>query len=339
MINDQPKALARRRRGCGHWLCAVLSVILTGAALALWAIETRFANASVWTYLLTYSPQVLALLPPVVLAVFCLLLGQRRWAVYNLLLTLVVANAFVRPAWPHLPSRAPTADRIRIVTWNTHSEYGRVREMSAFLASLKPDIVCLQETGTDAYLKVLPGATARRTHDVTILTRGKVLATREFPLGPQPNYRYGLDLDVQLRQGRLRVLSVHWEAVQLPFSLPRRRRESMSGYRMYQQARDNEAAVTLDWLRETPGPRVVTGDFNTPPNAPEYRALERVARNAFLTGLGFGFTFHRRLPLIRIDHVWCAGGVRPVRCVAVQNRLSDHFPVVAEVTLSEDRGD
>lgn len=302
---------------------------MTVAVGALWVVQHHYARLHTWAYLLTYGPQIFYVLPPLILTGFCLLLWQWRWLGYNLLLTLVVVQLFLRPAWPHFPPRYQASQRIRLVQWNVHNEYVHAADIARTLAALKPDIVCLQETLREPLREVVPGAASAHTHDVTTFTRGRITDWREIRLGELPNFRYGLETEVVLPQGRVKVLNVHLMSVQAPVPLGRRRGDPDLYWRS-RQGRKLEFAALKHWAATTSGPRLVVGDFNTPPNTPDYRELSAWGRDAFAVGRGFGFTYPRSRPVLRIDHCWLLAGLRPVRTFTVETNRSDHRPVVTD---------
>jgi endonuclease/exonuclease/phosphatase (EEP) superfamily protein YafD len=78
----------------------------------------------------------------------------------------------------------------------------------------------------------------------------------------------------------------------------------------------------------------VAGDFNNPPRGVLYRRMSVQLSDSFrAAGGGFGYTFRSDFPAMRIDYIWCAPGVRVVRCRTVRSRASDHLPVIADIRL------
>jgi endonuclease/exonuclease/phosphatase (EEP) superfamily protein YafD len=332
-VRARPK---RRRRGCAYYLCGFLCLVASGLGAALWAAQRYYVDRSEWAFMATYGPQVVFVFVPLGLAAFALLLWQWRWVGCNLLLALVVAQVFVRPTWPHLPRRCGPEQRVCVVSWNVHEESGRTGRVRAALEPLGADVICLQEASQTRFRELLSGYQAAHSHDVTTLTRGRLVSSREIRLGALPNWRYGLETVVELPQGRVTVLNLHWLAVQMPIRVGMRF-GAPEAYARSRLGRQKQEAVTTDWMREITGSALVVGDFNTPPNVAEYERLARLATNAWEAGRGFGFTFHRRQPVIRIDHVWCLGEVLPVRCEVRDGGVSDHLMVIADVGLPDDR--
>ena len=240
------------------------------------------------------------------------------------------------PCIPAHRSRQEVPGRIRVVTWNVHEEFGHVLDMSAVLAKLAPDIVCLQEARRATFGEVLAGGAVAHTHEVTTITRGRILAQREIRLGPLPNFRWGLETDIELPQGRVKVFNVHFLTSFNAATLRRNRYRMTDAIERTELARERERDIVLEWLRETAGPRVVAGDFNTPPNSVLYRDVATAAVDAFgRWGLGWGWTYRRDYPMLRIDYVFCGEGVTPLRAFTMDGRVSDHRMVVADVALGD----
>jgi endonuclease/exonuclease/phosphatase family metal-dependent hydrolase len=84
-----------------------------------------------------------------------------------------------------------------------------------------------------------------------------------------------------------------------------------------------------------PGPTVLMGDMNAPPESIEYAQLTEKFRDVWpLVGDGPGFTFDSDNPLGRIDFVLTFGQVTPKAAEVLQTLASDHLPVRAVLALS-----
>jgi endonuclease/exonuclease/phosphatase (EEP) superfamily protein YafD len=78
-------------------------------------------------------------------------------------------------------------------------------------------------------------------------------------------------------------------------------------------------------------PTIIAGDFNAPANDVVYRLLEPEFTDAFdEVGTGWANTYHRSLPLLRIDHIYGSEKLVPVRSRAFKRAKSDHRMVVAD---------
>jgi endonuclease/exonuclease/phosphatase (EEP) superfamily protein YafD len=78
-------------------------------------------------------------------------------------------------------------------------------------------------------------------------------------------------------------------------------------------------------------PTLLGGDFNSPASDIVHRQLARDFVDAFATaGTGWGNTYHRRFPILRIDLIYATRHFVPVRSRVVETRYSNHRMVVAD---------
>jgi endonuclease/exonuclease/phosphatase family metal-dependent hydrolase len=83
-------------------------------------------------------------------------------------------------------------------------------------------------------------------------------------------------------------------------------------------------------------PTILTGDFNDIPNSYTYSVLSKNMKDAFLqTGFGIGQTFSSILPILRIDYILASKDFKVLQSKRQKINLSDHYPVVADVSLNE----
>lgn len=104
-------------------------------------------------------------------------------------------------------------------------------------------------------------------------------------------------------------------------------------------------AVQTDIIREQLDgsifPEIFCGDLNDVPNSYAYFSVKNNKRDAFIAkGFGFGQTFFnfssnfmKRIPTLRIDYIFTDPAFDILQCTRVPIILSDHIPVVADVTL------
>jgi endonuclease/exonuclease/phosphatase (EEP) superfamily protein YafD len=97
--------------------------------------------------------------------------------------------------------------------------------------------------------------------------------------------------------------------------------------------RATELWHTIQVLEDTAPGRsaIIGGDFNAPPSDPVYSLLKGNFEDAFIqAGTGWGNTYQRRIPILRIDQIHATRQLRPIRCAAVTTKRSDHRMVVAD---------
>ncbi|APX34490.1 hypothetical protein BH708_19220 [Brachybacterium sp. P6-10-X1] len=263
---------------------------------------------------------------------------------------------------------------LRVATYNIHHgadgrDRGDLPRTAAALAALDADVIGVQEVdvgfGTRSAHEDQParlaellgyqgcfGATldrpasaggARARYGLALLTRGQIL-THEMrllpgdPRRPSAHEPRGL-LSVRLRspQGAdLTVLVTHLDPA-------------------HRHHRAAQVQAILDTAEALEGPRVLLGDLNTDPAAPELVALatggwrEAAAELvgplagrplvtrlvAALPGRPLRATFPSRLPLRRLDSVWVHDGARVEALEVGRSHASDHRGVVASIRLPQ----
>jgi endonuclease/exonuclease/phosphatase (EEP) superfamily protein YafD len=220
---------------------------------------------------------------------------------------------------------------LRVVTLNCAAfRYG---DPSQDIAAWQPDIVLLQ----DAYphqvrriADVLYGGQGdfRSHHTNGIITRGKI--AREVRNPGQRNQQVTL----RLPNGRsLEVVNVHLKtaATDLRFW----QRQAWREHRLNRTLRGREISTVREILAQTTSfpntPTLFGGDFNAAATDVVHQRLTRWFDDAFASaGTGWGNTYQRRLPILRIDHLYATRHFTPARCRAVTTRHSDHRMVVAD---------
>ena len=85
-------------------------------------------------------------------------------------------------------------------------------------------------------------------------------------------------------------------------------------------------------IESCPVESFVCGDFNDNPMSYTYFRMTRGRRDAFVeAGEGFGATYSRLWPLLRIDYVLVPDRFDPTGFVVPRVGYSDHYPAVAEI--------
>ncbi len=93
------------------------------------------------------------------------------------------------------------------------------------------------------------------------------------------------------------------------------------------------------YIRESPYPVIVTGDFNDTPYSVVYERMRRVLPNSFEdAGRGFGFTYNRAPGFIRIDHQFHDPRLPALNFETINYvRYSDHYPIMGTYGLRDAR--
>lgn len=226
----------------------------------------------------------------------------------------------------------------------------------SYIRSQNPDIVCLQEVHVDDvdkvknYLQRKMGGykaeyylfpTKRGAFGNVTLSRlpvegkGKIKFEESANLAIYTDYRHG--------DRSFRVYNCHFESYGISFygivrALINREDNVLSdtGTKMKRSItrRPKQVDQVFSDIENCPTEAFVCGDFNDNPMSYTYFRMTRGRKDAFVdAGRGFGATYARLWPMLRIDYV-----LFPERCRAISHEIprlpySDHYPVVTEVEL------
>jgi endonuclease/exonuclease/phosphatase (EEP) superfamily protein YafD len=252
----------------------------------------------------------------------------------------VIGNLAHPPPEPGIPAPVDNRRPIRVATLNAAKF--RFGDPTADLAVWEPDIVLLQELPTHR-VKALADALYQGRGDYRayalngVVTRWKI--SREVR-NPDPRFRF-FNHNVTVvtpDHGPIEVVNLHLSSAATNLELWKR--EAWKTHRNHRRERETEIAVALRVLEDTtdfPGPQpvILGGDFNAPPADASLRPLKADFDDAFaVAGRGWGNTYHRRIPLFRIDQIHVSRHFTPVRCRAVTTRRSDHRFVIADLLLN-----
>jgi endonuclease/exonuclease/phosphatase (EEP) superfamily protein YafD len=208
------------------------------------------------------------------------------------------------------------------------------------LARWQPDIVLLQDV-LNHHVKTISQTlyqghgNFRHRETNGIVTRWKI--KREIYDPRQRNHQVTL----VMHDGReIEVVNVHLlsAATDLRFW----KKSAWQNHRDNRLKRERELGLVRKILMETTDfpetPTLFGGDFNVPAKDIVHQPLSKDFINAFNTvGTGWGNTYPRRLPILRIDHLYASRHFTPVRSRVVETRHSDHRMVVTDFLMPEIR--
>ena len=217
--------------------------------------------------------------------------------------------------------------------------------LAAAVDRMKPDLLLCQEwaplhedpLGT-ALSERFPHRLVRRdsTTNIDGVAAFSRFPLQDVPLDADPATALPAWLHPKLQRLRLEVDGHPVEVFNVHPSNPQSQR-AITGNRDTQWR-----LAELAGAAATTGPVIVTGDFNAPPaSAPvrAYAAAGLVDAHA-AAGSGFGHTWPEGtlpffVPDVRIDAVWCGGGLVPVHSEVGPDTGSDHRPVLAVLRFAE----
>lgn len=222
---------------------------------------------------------------------------------------------------------------LRVLTLNC--AMNRFGDPAADIARWNPDIVLLQEVSPrDAraiFSRVFGGSGSYRSFATNaILTRWKI--QRQVLNSGQRCQQ----LTIARPDGStFEVINIHLlsAATDLRFW----KKQTWSLHHANRARRVRELSVALKVLESTTSfpatPVIFGGDFNAQANDASHRGLARDFVDSFAaSGTGWGNTYQRRFPILRIDHIYATRHFVPVRSTVAITQNSDHRMVISDFT-------
>lgn len=256
----------------------------------------------------------------------------------------VTSSASVAAANPVLPAlaRVESEGDVRVMTFNIRSGHEGLDKVADAIRSASPDIVALQEVdvgsrranGVDqpaelARLTGLPHHAYFRTTTLFGGDYGVALLSR-FPLESVEQHPLPVEPGAEPRTVARVLMKVHGQEVSI-YVTHLTRRPFNGDIRMRQ------SATILSLMEQDPRPKLLLGDMNDTPDSRAVRLFKRELMDVFaLRGKGESETFP--LPVLRnlrIDYVLASDRFMPRSSQVLRVHASDHYPVVADLTLLE----
>jgi len=268
----------------------------------------------------------------------------------------------------NLPSGA-----MKVLTFNVHSLYGMTNhdynphtpsKVMDFIASEKPDILCIQEfyaVGQD-YQKILEHVTSKikidhyffhNYFDVTDMKKIDALAIfSKYPIVRTGSVTFmdrntmAIFTDIIVNSDTFRVFNLHLESIRFGdedysfyshLTIPNGEnvkitKGSMKIFGKLKKAfilRAEQVDIMKEQIRKSPYPVIVCGDFNDTPFSYTYHILEKGLNDSYRkAGEGlFGSTYAGKFPSYRIDYILFDDHFSAFNYIRYNTDLSDHFPV------------
>lgn len=243
----------------------------------------------------------------------------------------VLANLGKSPPLPGQAEHHEGKPVMRVITMNTAAfTFGNP---AIDIAAWQPDIVLLQDTlpyQVRQIADVLYGGMGDyRAHQTNgVVTRWKIQREIRDPS------RRDQQVTVRFPNGEeIEVVNVHLSTAATDLRLWNK--AAWISHRNNRALRQRELSLTRQVLEQTTSfpdtPVIFGGDFNAPATDIIHRQMGRDFVDAFAAaGTGWGDTYQRRFPILRIDHIYASRRFVPVRCRVVVSKNSDHRMVVAD---------
>lgn len=199
-----------------------------------------------------------------------------------------------------------------------------------------PDIVLLQQVFPHRVKQIADtlyggGGDFRAYQTNGIVTRHEIRREVRNPMMSNQQ------VTIRLRDGtEIEVVNVHLSSAATDMRLWSG--ESRMLHRNNRDLRKKELSVVLQVLEQTTPfpsrPTLFGGDFNSSATDVVHRQLTRDFEDTFAeSGRGWGDTFHRRFPILRIDHIYATRHFNPVSSGTVATKTTDHRMVISDLLL------
>ena len=225
-----------------------------------------------------------------------------------------------------------------------------------FIKKEDPDIVCLQEFSTrnsrqvrQQLKKLMKGYSAEyyiytgsgRSFGNVTLSKLPVKNRGVIKFDGSTNLAIFTDYESGGRQ--FRVYNCHFESYNISFSgivraLLEKDKDVVTetGVKMKRSItrRPKQVDQVFNDIEDCPVEAFVCGDFNDNPMSYTYYRMMRDRQDTFVqAGDGFGATYARLWPLLRIDYILCPKSMTVLSHETPHVDFSDHYPVITQIAL------
>lgn len=241
--------------------------------------------------------------------------------------------------------------------YNWSQDKNTKEKLFDYLNTYKGDVVCLQEFSMKSgsaeektLTKRLKTYPFHYIHDNTaIFSRLPVVGKGHLPF-PEAYSGACLYCDVKAGNDTVRVYCVHLESYRLgkkERAFMKEISRNMTGSDLSDGARNLALRLTTAnknraiqaeqihrYVRRSPYPSVLCGDFNDTPLSYTYRKIKTGLEDAFIEcGRGIGNTYIGEFPSFRIDYILHSPSLRAVSYFRDTVTLSDHYPIRGRLCL------
>ena len=234
------------------------------------------------------------------------------------------------------------------------------KEIFKFLEEQEPQLLCIQEYYTSSksgqthadisrQLKYLPynavyyaaDHTNRNGFGIATFSKYPILKKSRIPFNSSSNA--AMYTDILFQSDTIRIFNIHLQSIRfqedsyafMDTARLKYSNEQMSEIRAIGSRlktafsmRAEQAKVIASYIRDSPHPVVVMGDFNDTPQSYAYRKIKRGLDDAFRkSGRGFGNTYAGEFPSFRIDYIMYSPPLLSSEFQRIKTDYSDHYPV------------
>jgi endonuclease/exonuclease/phosphatase family metal-dependent hydrolase len=343
-----------------------IAVAIAATALVVSYISIFFNPAKLW-FISLFG---LYYIPIVILNVVLLSMAVVRWSasawlpIVVLLPSIFFLRHFVNY---NQQKQAYSSNSYKILTYNV-GQYSSgkmdisrkecIRQISSFIQTEDPDVVCFQEfyiASPSEVKQILPQYPHKQYHLIKIRDNyyfGNLIASKRPIISKgkitfEKSTNLSIYADINFSDDTIRIYNNHLESYSLsPSSLLKKLRngtrtisdewkEIHAKMKTSNIKRAHQVDRVLKHIQNSEYKSVICGDFNDTPMSYTYQQLRKVSQDTFLeAGHGFSSTYSFLWPLLRIDYVLVPTDYQVQSHTTPRIRYSDHYPVITEIHKS-----
>jgi len=252
-----------------------------------------------------------------------------------------------------------------VVPNHARKDDAKTDEMKQWLIGQDADILCMPEFYSDTrlssfnnveffndngykYYNLLSGKNRKGVpfHTLAIFSKYPIIKHKEEAFELQNGLMFA---DIVVKKDTIRMIGVHLYSMSLRLKslvtqkeiagIKRETKTTFSKMKKGFSARASEIKLMETWIRESPYPVIVCGDFNETPYSYFYGQTRSLLKNAFEEkGSGFGFTYNRIPWFIRIDNQFYNDkSLDLLNFTTLGNiRFSDHNPSIGTYSVKRE---
>lgn len=236
------------------------------------------------------------------------------------------------------------AHSLRLVSWNAEGfqlNQDTLQASAAFIRSLHPDVICLQERPHDnllhrdriseefAYPYRVFNSREDEVLNLAVYSRFPLSNRREYYF--PDSYNKVLQIDLQYNGITIRLFNIHLQTTGMTPAF--QGNNLLHTYQLNATERNRQARLLAEAIASSPYPVVVCGDLNDTPVSYTYRKLTEQLEDCFLqAGNGWGGTYQPAYNLFRIDYTLCSSRLNALVYRLYSNCWSDHQIQYAIIT-------
>ncbi|RZK01358.1 MAG: hypothetical protein EOO46_20545, partial [Flavobacterium sp.] len=173
----------------------------------------------------------------------------------------------------------------------------------------------------------------------------------KYPIVDSATYNFGktrhseglMFADIKVNGKVIRVFTTHLESFKLGKSsyygtkengMVAKTKSTLWSVRSAYQNRRSQMNIVKEKIDLSPHPVVLIGNLGDVPNSETYNVLSENLDDAFLIrGRGLGRTFRNISPTLRLDYILVDKNIGINNFLISESRYSDHYPILADISL------